>query len=476
MAKRGRDNVGDVDGSRDCLQKEAQHQHKQKNKQKHVVDEEQAGVRAGKRTKCSEKLPPRQESRDATATADRSTTIDQGEHSGKAVNERREREKGGHRDANLQEMGPVPVPRPKDPDQVNGEGCRRSGSKGKKRRVHDEDGYEGPVDEEDSEDALQDGDDDSADGQSEGGSDEHSSSGDEIKLTGALRRGDEEYDSEQEPEEDDEEEDEEGEDQPTIVSVSLDFCDPHERFFHGIRSLAAHSFLQDAAGLELSPLVDLVVAQGAVGTVLSTDGEDDDVFGFVTAMPLRYLARDNRCAQVLIKYLLKKAAKAGRSVEMEAVLGEAATEKVGLLVSERMINCPIQAVPKLHEALVEDIAWAVQNEISDEHRDKFRFDKIVVVAPCDDTSGGKATGSGVALLSDFSFWRFDDEVLLQEADFFFSMVCAAPGEGAVTAAGGGGTASGAAGGRSGQQRYVVGVVPAAKLEDCAKEIENMVGA
>ena len=155
MAKRGRDDVGDVDGSRDCLQKEAQHQHKQKNKQKHVVDEEQAGVRAGKRTKCSEKLPPRQESRDATATADRSTTNDQGEHSGKAVNERREREKGGHRDANLQEMGPVPVPRPKDPDQVNGEGCRRSGSKGKKRRVHDEDGYEGPVDEEDSEDALQ---------------------------------------------------------------------------------------------------------------------------------------------------------------------------------------------------------------------------------------------------------------------------------------------------------------------------------
>ena len=88
-----------------------------------------------------------------------------------------------------------------------------------------------------------DGDDDSADGQSEGGSDEHSSSGDEIKLTGALRRGDEEYDSEQEPEEDDEEEDEEGEDQPTIVSVSLDFCDPHERFFHGIR-YATTSFVR----------------------------------------------------------------------------------------------------------------------------------------------------------------------------------------------------------------------------------------
>lgn len=28
-----------------------------------------------------------------------------------------------------------------------------------------------------------------------------------------------------------------------------------------------------------------------------------------------------------------------------------------------MINCPMQAVPKLHEALVEDIAWAVDNEV-----------------------------------------------------------------------------------------------------------------
>lgn len=32
-------------------------------------------------------------------------------------------------------------------------------------------------------------------------------------------------------------------------------------------------------------------------------------------------------------------------------------------MNERMINCPMQAVPKLHEALVEDIAWAIENEV-----------------------------------------------------------------------------------------------------------------
>lgn len=67
--------------------------------------------------------------------------------------------------------------------------------------------------------------------------------------------------------------------------------------FTPTRSLVAHTYLQDAAGSGLSPLVDLVVAQGAVGTVLSTEGEDDAVFGFATALPLRYLARDNQCAQ-----------------------------------------------------------------------------------------------------------------------------------------------------------------------------------
>lgn len=50
-------------------------------------------------------------------------------------------------------------------------------------------------------------------------------------------------------------------------------------------------------------------------------------------------------------------------------------------------------------------------KISEEHREKFRFDKFVVVAPCDGAGG--AAGSGPAMLSDFYFSKFDDELLLQ---------------------------------------------------------------
>ncbi|CAN0117555.1 unnamed protein product, partial [Ectocarpus fasciculatus] len=261
---------------------------------------------------------------------------------------------------------------------TGGDGGASCNSGRKRKKAHEEEGYEGPVEEEDSDgsDASEGGDDDSAE--------ESDDSDDEIKLDGAMtRRSD--------AEEDDEEEEEEEEatasgaaaagDQQTVVDVCLDFCDPHERFFHGIRALLAHSYLQEAAGAGLSPLVDLAVAQGAVGTVLSTDAEDDAVFGFVTALPLKHLAKEHECVKSVTKFLLEKASKAGRGSEMEEVLGEGTQEKVGLLVSERMINCPMQAVPKLHEALVEDIAWAIENEISEEHREKFLFDNFVLVPP-----------------------------------------------------------------------------------------------
>lgn len=52
-------------------------------------------------------------------------------------------------------------------------------------------------------------------------------------------------------------------------------------------------------------------------------------------------------------------------------------------------------------------------QISEEHKDKFRFDSFVVVAPCETVGGGPPAGSGPAMLSDFCFSRFDDEVLLQ---------------------------------------------------------------
>lgn len=36
---------------------------------------------------------------------------------------------------------------------------------------------------------------------------------------------------------------------------------------------------------------------------------------------------------------------------------------VGLLVSQRFVNCPYQLVPPLYDALFDEIAWATEDEV-----------------------------------------------------------------------------------------------------------------
>lgn len=61
-------------------------------------------------------------------------------------------------------------------------------------------------------------------------------SDDEIQLDGALpkRRGANLGANSEDDKNDDDDEEEEGQDRE-IVDINLDFCDPNERFFHGIR-------------------------------------------------------------------------------------------------------------------------------------------------------------------------------------------------------------------------------------------------
>jgi BCCIP len=77
-----------------------------------------------------------------------------------------------------------------------------------------------------------------------------------------------------------------GTDDEGVMQINIDFCDPDERFFHGIKSLLS-SYLPQKAGVSSSELTDMIIAQGAVGTIVVQDGADD-AFAFMTALPLQF--------------------------------------------------------------------------------------------------------------------------------------------------------------------------------------------
>ncbi|CAM9425659.1 unnamed protein product [Chrysoparadoxa australica] len=282
------------------------------------------------------------------------------------------------------------------------------------------------------------------------------------------------------------------------MEVCFEFTDPNESFFHSLRALVDH-FLPPSAlevaigGVNLSELVDLILNQGAVGTLVIQEG-GDDVFAFITALPLQF-HRSVPAVASLCNFLLKSAGDQCRPA-LEKLLGKGekqegaddgeARPKVGLLLREQMVNLPLQIMPKLHEALQEDIAWALENEITEEHKEKFRYDYYLLVAPCDgaadSSEGAKGSSSSAAgvRLQDLYFHRFDDEVFFEAAELFFAipMPSAAPG---ATAHTGSNEGEGGAKGKGKAKedlvrRYrAVAVLKSDAYAECVEKVKMMVG-
>lgn len=51
-------------------------------------------------------------------------------------------------------------------------------------------------------------------------------------------------------------------------------------------------------------------------------------------------------------------------VRVSLVLQLWARADTGMLISERLVNCPPQLAPPLHQALFEEVAWATEDEPS----------------------------------------------------------------------------------------------------------------
>ncbi|KAG6485538.1 hypothetical protein ZIOFF_054098 [Zingiber officinale] len=163
-----------------------------------------------------------------------------------------------------------------------------------------------------------------------------------------------------------------------MVHADFGFFDPKLGDFSGVK-LLLHNYL-DNKPWDLSGFVDLILEQTTDGTVVKldeqdevghTDDDDDDdagPFGVITALNLqRY--------QELPEFLLEACTEETTKKKLKTYLERQAGD-VGLLVSQRFVNCPYQLVPPLYDALFDEISWATEDE---ELRDSFCFKYYVLV-------------------------------------------------------------------------------------------------
>ena len=208
---------------------------------------------------------------------------------------------------------------------------------------------------------------------------------------------------------------------PEIVPMDFTFCDMDEKYFHGIKALLASSspaYLSNASALS-----DLMIENVSVGTVISTvyeykAGQERDpeyegvVYGFASVLNVTTY-KDNDAIKALKKLCLSKCPN-DRKTELETVLSGKTKRPAGFYLQSRMVNLPLEIVEVLHQQLVKDMDWAVDNAGGGvEQRKSLDFGAFVRIAPtCRENQGNGRT----------SYYKyFDDELLANHAEFTYEI-------------------------------------------------------
>jgi protein BCP1 len=193
--------------------------------------------------------------------------------------------------------------------------------------------------------------------------------------------------------------------EPEIIPVEFTFNDANEKYFHGIKNylLSHHVYAPHSSSIS-----DLIIKNVSVGTIVSSDDGEDNVFGFASVLNVKTY-NDEKCFQAIKTSCLEFCPKKYKT-EMETVLSGKTKRPAGFFVHSRMVNVPLEITLVLHEQLVLDMDWAVDNaEGGEDERKSLNFGAFVILAPC------HIENSSNALV----YKNFDDEIFAGCAEFTF---------------------------------------------------------
>lgn len=230
--------------------------------------------------------------------------------------------------------------------------------------------------------------------------------------------------------EDDEEDDEEAADGE--IDVEFEFFDPTEEDFHGVKDLlrsGTWSFIEDPDGSIYSELADEVVNQGNIGTLVkssnSAEPSDASICGLLSVLNMRQFAT-KPWSKAFKEALLQKAQKHGADASFTLLKGlldppKKSKEQLGLVFNERFTNLPLDVIPALHKALLEDIEWSCTTpECPPEERPFYFFTHLLFVSRCyfevsSSDSGKKKRKADSSSSGRLTFLRPEDGVYAKRA-------------------------------------------------------------
>ncbi|KZT22072.1 hypothetical protein NEOLEDRAFT_1120069, partial [Neolentinus lepideus HHB14362 ss-1] len=164
----------------------------------------------------------------------------------------------------------------------------------------------------------------------------------------------------------------------SLVDVDFEFFDPNPNVdYHALKRLLIQLFQADAELFHLENLTNLILGQPLIGTTVKTDGLESDPYAFLTVLNM-HVHKNHPSVKSLMAYLLlKSASNVPLHSTLQTLIGSAGIDgpsHVGLILSERLINMPVQVVPPMYRMLAEEIKWAIDNN------EPYRFDHLLFIS------------------------------------------------------------------------------------------------
>jgi len=196
------------------------------------------------------------------------------------------------------------------------------------------------------------------------------------------------------------------------VQIDFDFCEPDESDYHGVGELLKRGTLDFVNGLNYAELVDSLVNQGNIGTLIKADKEGDDeaVCAALTVLNFRQFKHLSWPKEIIKEFSKRSKAHAPSDVhqKFEALIGTWENRNdIGLLLNERFINLPLDLIPPLHKGLPEDIEWSCSTpDCPEDERIFYNFKFYVGVArqleelPTEENSEGASASNSVPSSTD----------------------------------------------------------------------------
>ncbi|CAG8529387.1 14053_t:CDS:2 [Acaulospora morrowiae] len=188
-----------------------------------------------------------------------------------------------------------------------------------------------------------------------------------------------------------------------IIDVDFDFFDPKKIDFHSIKNLLIQLFSSDSELFHLSELTELIIDQPLLGSTVKVDGSESDPYALLTVLNINK-HKEKQCMKSLVGYLLEKTKKDSRLHDkLTNLFRENSEQHVGLILSERLINMPVQIVPPMYKMLQEEIQWAIED--------------AKVMSTVDDADVQKSRKKKARSEQTTFYFHAEDEIIEQNSDY-----------------------------------------------------------